>query len=95
MTNEQIKAIIQMVATIAITIASIFGYQLAEDQAMSIAIVVVACLVVGYSVWRNCNITTEAGKSQKILDGLKEGLITASEVDDFYEEKVGKHANRN
>ena len=83
MTYEQIKAIIQMVATIAITIASIFGYQLADDQATSIGIILVACVVIAFSVWKNCNITKAAGLSQKVLDGVKSGDIDSSAVDAF------------
>ena len=34
--NEQIKAIIQMLVTLLVTLAGIFGYSLAEEQAQQI-----------------------------------------------------------
>ena len=83
MTSEQIKAIIQMLATLAVALCGIFGYQLAEETAQQVAIVISALLVIAYSVWRNCNVTPQAGQSQQVLDGLKEGTIDKSAVDAF------------
>lgn len=71
MTQEQIKAIVQMVGTLVVTLCGIFGYSMAEDQAQQIALVVVALLVVAYSVWRNANFTKAAGEGQKVTDAIK------------------------
>ena len=83
MTGEQFKAIIQMLATLAVTVASIFGYTLADDMATSIAIVVAACLLIGASVWKNANFTTAAGLGQAITTGIKDGSISKSAVEAF------------
>ena len=83
MTSEQIKALIQMLATLAITLAGIFGYSLAENEAQAAAIVMAALVVIAYSVWRNANFTKAAGNGQEITDGLKDGTIDQSAVDAF------------
>ena len=71
MTQEQIKAIIQMVATLAVTLCGIFGYSLAEEQAQQVAIIVVALVVVAYSVWKNANFTFAAEQGQRVVDAVK------------------------
>lgn len=83
MTSEQIKALIQMVATLAITIASIFGATLTDDQGTAIGICIVACIIVAYSVWRNANFTKAAGAAQGITDGLKDGTLAHEAVEAF------------
>ena len=72
MTQEQLKALIQMVGTLAITLCGIFGYSLAEDQAQQVAVVIVALVVVAYSVWRNANFTKAAAQGQRVLDAIKD-----------------------
>ena len=81
--NEQIKAIIQMLVTLLVTLAGIFGYSLAEEQAQQIAIVVAAVVVIAYSVWRNANCTKAAAQGQAITDGIKDGSIDVSAVQAF------------
>ena len=71
MTQEQLKAIIQMLGTLVVTLAGIFGYSMAEEQAQQIAIVVAALVVVAYSVWKNCNFTHAAEQAQRVLDAVK------------------------
>ena len=71
MSSEQIKAVIQMVVTLVVTVGSIFGYEMAEDQAQQIAIVIVAVVVIAYSVWKNCNFTHAAEQGQRVLDAVK------------------------
>lgn len=83
MTGVQIKAIIQMLVTLIVMLASIFGYSLAEEQAQQAAIVIAAIVVVAYSVWRNCNLTKASGYGQSITDGIKNGTIDTSAVDAF------------
>lgn len=83
MTQEQIKALIQMLGTLIITIAAIFGFNLTEDEAQQAAIIMAAVVIIGYSVWRNCNVTKAAGQSQQVLDGLKDGSIDTTALDAF------------
>lgn len=83
MTSEQVKALIQMLATLAITLAGIFGYSLAENEAQAAAVVIAALVVIAYSVWRNANFTHAAGQGQEITDGLKDGSIDVSAVNAF------------
>lgn len=83
MTQEQIKAIIQMLVTLAVTLAGIFGYSLAEEQAQQIAIVIAAVVVIAYSVWRNANFTHAAGYGEEITTGIKDGSIDTSAVKAF------------
>ena len=83
MTSEQIKAIVQMFATIAVALCGIFGYSLAEEQAQQIAIVIAAVVVIAYSVWRNANFTHAAGYGEEITNGIKDGSIDTSAVDAF------------
>lgn len=83
MVNEQIKAIVQMLVTLLVTLASIFGYSLAEEQAQQIAIVVAAVVVIAYSVWRNANFTKAAGYGEKVTNGIKDGSIDVSAVQAF------------
>ena len=83
MSSEQIKAIVQMLATLAITLCGIFGYSLAEETAQQVAIVVAALVVIAYSVWKNANFTDAAGQGQQITNGLKDGTIDTSAVDAF------------
>ena len=72
MTQEQLKALIQMVGTLVVTLCGIFGYSLAEDEAQQIAVVIVALVVVAYSVWRNANFTKAAAQGQRVLDAIKD-----------------------
>lgn len=81
--TEQMKAIIQMIATLAVAVASMFGFQLADDMATSIAIVVAALLFIGCSVWKNANFTSAAGFGQLMTDGIKDGTITESAASAF------------
>lgn len=81
--SEQIKAIIQMSVTLLITLASIFGYSLAEEQAQQIAIVIAAVVVIAYSVWRNANFTKAAAHGQAVTDGIKNGSIDISAINAF------------
>lgn len=81
MTSEQIKALIQMVATLAITFASIFGATLTDDQGTAIGICIVACIIVGYAIWRNCNLTREAGVGQVVTDSLKDGTLAHETIE--------------
>lgn len=83
MTQEQIKAIIQMLVTLVVTLAGIFGYSMAEEQAQQIAIVVAALVVIAYSVWRNANFTRAAGFGEEITTGIKDGSIDTSAVKAF------------
>lgn len=83
MTSEPIKALIQMLITLFVTIASIFGYSMAEETAQQAAIVIAALVVIAYSVWRNANFTGAAGHGQQITDGLKDGSIDVSAVNAF------------
>ena len=83
MTQEQIKAIIQMLVTLVVTLAGIFGYSMAEEQAQQIAIVVAALVVIAYSVWKNANFTKAAGTAQGVTDGLKDGTIDQSAINAF------------
>ena len=77
------KAIIQMLVTLLVTLASIFGYSLAEEQAQQIAIVIAAIVVIAYGVWRNANFTKAAGYGEKVINGIKNGSIDVSAVQAF------------
>lgn len=83
MTSEQIKAIIQMLVTLIVALAGIFGYSLAEEQAQQVAIVIAAVVVIAYSVWRNANFTHAAGYGEEITNGIKDGSIDTSAVEAF------------
>lgn len=83
MTTEQIKAFIQLLVTLIVTLAGIFGYSLAENEAQAAAIVIAALVVIAYSVWRNANFTKAAGNGQEITDGLKDGSIDQSAINAF------------
>lgn len=85
MTQEQIKALVQMVVTLVVTLCGIFGYSMAEETAQQVALVIVAVVVVAYSVWRNANFTGAAGLSQRITDLQKSGEIDATAVEAFIE----------
>lgn len=83
MTSEQIKAFIQLLVTLIVTLAGIFGYSLAENEAQAVAIVITALVVIAYSVWRNANFTKAAGNGQEITNGLKDGSIDQSAINAF------------
>ena len=71
MTQEQVKAIVQMLGTLIVTLCGIFGYSMAEETAQQVALVVAALVVVAFSVWKNANFTKAAAEGQRVTDAIK------------------------
>ena len=94
MNSEQLRSIVSAVAILAVTIASIMGWQLDLSDTTAGFMAVAEVAVVAWSVWKNHNFTAAACYGQLVLDALKQGILTDEEVDALLSTTEAKHAAR-
>lgn len=81
MNKEQITSIIRALGIIIVMIAGMFGLRLDEETGQVIAIGVAMVALLAYSLWKNHNITPAAALAQRVLDLLKEQVLTFEQVE--------------
>ena len=86
MNKEQITSLIRMFAILVVSIAGMFGLTVDEDAAQLIVIGVAMVALIAYACWKNHNLTLPASYAQKILDLLKENLLTVEQVQHLIDE---------
>jgi len=92
MSEEQIKNIIRYGATMVVFIAGMFGIALDEDTAQVIVIGVAMVALCAYGLWKNHNLTTAAIVGQKVIDAIKDEVVTEESVVELLDSATGKHA---
>lgn len=81
MNKEQVTSIIRALGIIIVMIAGMFGLHLDEETGQVIAIGVAMVALLAYSLWKNHNITPAAALAQRVLDLLKEQVLTFEQVE--------------
>lgn len=68
---ERAKAIITIVVTTCVTIANMYGWAVDADEWVSCCLCILNAICLGYTWWKNQNITEEALAGQHLIDSLK------------------------
>lgn len=68
---ERARAIITLVVTCFVTIANMYGFAIDADEWVSCCLCILNAICIGYTWWKNQNITEEALKGQHLIDRLK------------------------
>ena len=68
---ERAKAIITLVVTTCVTIANMYGFAVDADQWINFCLCILNAICLGYTWWKNQNITKEAVAGQHLIDNLK------------------------
>ena len=69
--NERTKAIITIVVTAAVNIANVCGYAFDAESWVNVVLSIGSAICIGWSWWKNQNVTDEAAQAQIYLDDLK------------------------
>lgn len=88
--NEQIKAFVSSVVSIVVIGAGILGIAIDPDAVSTVVYAVAILAVIIWDIWKNHNFTAAAAMVQKIIDALKQGVLTEGEVAAFIEEHIDK-----
>ncbi len=86
MNKEQITSLVRYAAMLIVFVAGLFGVSLSEETASAIAIGVALVALVVYGFWKNQNVTAAAALAQRVLDALKEELLTPEQVERLLED---------
>ena len=86
MSKEQIKSLLSMGGILVVTIAGLFGISLDESTGETIAMGVAIVALVAYGCWKNHNLTAAAVLGQKVLDAVKQEVITPEQVERLLDE---------
>ena len=86
MNKEQIISLVRGLGIIVVMVAGMFGLTLDEETGQTIAIGVAMVALLIYSLWKNHNITAAAALAQRVLDLLKENVLTFEEVERLIED---------
>lgn len=86
MNKEQITSLIRALAILIVMVAGMFGLHLDEETGQVIAIGVAMVALLVYSLWKNHNITPAAALAQRVLDLLKENILTFEEVEQLIDD---------
>lgn len=86
MNKEQIISLVRGLAILVVMVAGMFGLTLDEETGQTIAIGVAMVAILVYSLWKNHNITAAAALAQRVLDLLKENVLTFEEVERLVED---------
>lgn len=86
MNREQIRSLLSMGGILVVTIAGLFGISLDESTGETIAMGVAIVALVAYGCWKNHNLTMAAVLGQKVLDAVKQEVITPEQVENFIDE---------
>lgn len=71
MNSESIKPIAVLLVTVVVNIANVAGYAIDADLWVNIVLSVLSLIMLGYSWWKNQNVTIAAQMAQQYLDELK------------------------
>lgn len=91
MNKEQITSIIRAIAILLVSAAGMFGLAIDEQTAQLIVIGVAMLVIIGYGLWKNHNITAAAALAQRVLDLLKENILTFEQVEQLIDEAQEQH----
>jgi hypothetical protein len=86
MNKEQITSIIRAVAILLVSAAGMFGLAIDEQTAQLIVIGVAMLVIIAYGLWKNHNITAAAALAQRVLDLLKENILTFEQVEQLIDD---------
>lgn len=86
MNKEQIISLVRGLAILVVMVAGMFGLTIDEETGQTIAIGVAMVALLIYSLWKNHNITAAAALAQRVLDLLKENVLTFEEVERLIED---------
>ena len=90
MNKEQIISTIRYFTLLIIFIAGLFGYNITEDTAQMIALGVAMVALLAYGLWKNQNLTAAAALAQRVLNLLKENVLTFEQVEQMIDDAEGK-----
>lgn len=71
MNRETVKAWAGTIVTVAVVVASSFGYSLDEGAVSDIVCAAVLIAATAYGCWKNHNFTEAAQEGQKLTDEIK------------------------
>lgn len=69
--SERAKAIITLVITTAATIANMYGFAVDAEAWVNVCLCILNAVLIGYTWWKNQNITVAAVCGQHVLDEIK------------------------
>ena len=90
MNKEQITSTIRYFVMLIMFIAGLLGYNITEDTAQMIAIGAAMIILLAYGLWKNQNITAAAALAQRVLNILKENVLTFEQVEQMIDDAEGK-----
>ena len=90
MNKEQITSILRGLAILLVTIAGMFGLTIDENVAQLIVIGVAMVVIIAYGLWKNHNLTAAAALAQKVLDLLKQHVLTFEQVEELVNNAVAQ-----
>ena len=70
--GERIKAALTIIVTAAVNVVNLFGYALDAEMWVNACLTILSFVMIGYTWWKNQNITPEAAQAQLLLYALKE-----------------------
>jgi len=88
MNKEQITSLIRALAILLVSIAGMFGLVIDEETSQVIIIGIAMVVLIAYSLWKNHNLTGAAALAQKVLDLLKQHVLTFEEVEKLIDDAV-------
>lgn len=91
MNKEQITSIIRAIAILLVSVAGMFGLAMDEQTAQLIVIGVAMVAIIAYGLWKNHNITAAAALAQRVLDLLKEHVLTFEQVEELIDSATNQH----
>ena len=91
MNKEQITSIIRAIAILLVSAAGMFGLAIDEQTAQLIVIGVAMLVIIAYGLWKNHNITAAAALARRVLDLLKENILTFEQVEQLIDEAQEQH----
>ena len=86
MNKEQITSLIRGLAILLVTVAGMFGLTIEQETAQLIVIGVVMVVIIAYGLWKNHNLTGAAALAQRVLDLLKQNVLTVEQVEQLIED---------
>lgn len=90
MNKEQITSTIRYFVMLIMFIAGLLGYNITEDTAQMIGIGVAMIILLAYGLWKNQNLTAAAALAQRVLNLLKENILTFEQVEQMIDDAEGK-----
>lgn len=86
MNKEQITSLIRGLAILLVSVAGMFGLTIEQETAQLIIIGVAMVVIIAYGLWKNHNLTGAAALAQRVLDLLKQNILTVEQVEQLIAE---------